>query len=160
MHYVPLPNRQEYFICTRSVGLGFMVSFARAITKELCLDRKDIIIDLKTFLSRQINREDRVGGEGRKELRSLPQPSTLSYRLIISVPGPVHVLVKSQCFLWGPRTLLPQRNNSDLTRTCPSSNFPFLCSIRLWGRKRSFAPSFHPQPYTTCEREVEIYLER
>ena len=26
MHYVPLPNRQEYFICTRSVGLGFMVS--------------------------------------------------------------------------------------------------------------------------------------
>ena len=28
------------------------------ITKEPCLDRKDIIIDLKTFLSRQINRED------------------------------------------------------------------------------------------------------
>ena len=36
-----------------------------------------------TFLSRQINREDRVGGEGRKELRSLPS----THNLILHVKG-------------------------------------------------------------------------
>ena len=64
---------------------------SRAITKEPCLDRKDIIIDLKTFLSRQINREDRVGGEGRKELRSLPSPPRTIFSTVNSLG---HVIIR------------------------------------------------------------------
>jgi hypothetical protein len=44
-----------------------------------------------TFLSRQINREDRVGGEGRKELRSLPSPPRTIFSTVNSLG---HVIIR------------------------------------------------------------------
>ena len=43
MHYVPLPNRQEYFICTRSVGsLGWFFSRARN-KKPTCREQTFVV---------------------------------------------------------------------------------------------------------------------